>query len=361
MVGADIIENKLLLVGLTVTGSTDQGATPLGPDTPLVTVHLNAINSILTGKFIYPAPQWTKILILFIISVGLGIANGSLSPRKSMLATVVALVFYLFAGYLTFIQMSLILPIIPPVIAIVLIYSSTMFYRFLTEERQKIWIRKALGQYLAPSIMQEVLKNPDNLKLRGIRNNLPVLLSDIVGLTPICEKLQPEEVVQILNEYLDKMTECIFKNSGTLDKYVGDEIVAFFGAPGGEHDDDHPKHAILAALDMQEALADLQKKWESEGRQKIRSGIGINTGEMLVGNMGSSGIFDYTVIGDEVNLGARVEQLTRAHNCEIIITEATYKHIQNLVEVKELGVEKVKGKEKGVRIFAVLGKKKNMD
>ena len=234
---------------------------------------------------------------------------------------------------------------------------SAMFYRFLAEERQKIWIRKALGRYLAPNVMQEVLKNPDQLKLGGTRKNLTVLFSDIVGFTPICEKLQPEEVVQLLNEYLGKMTECIFKHSGTLDKYVGDEIVAFFGAPGGEHADDHPKHAILAALDMQDELTALQKKWADEGKETIRCGIGINTGEMLVGNMGSSDIFDYTVIGDEVNLGARVEQLTRLHKCDIIVTEATYKHIQDLVEAKELGVEKVKGKEKGVRIYEVLGRK----
>ena len=356
---SSLIEDKLLLVGLTVTGSTDQGATPLAPDTPLVTVHLNAINSILTGKFVYISPEWVGIMIILLISIGLGVCNGSLSPVKSTMTTVIAFIFYLFTSYFIFARMSFIIPVIPPVVAIVLIYSSMIFYRFLTEERQKIWIRKALGRYLAPNVMQEVLRNPDQLRLGGIRKNLTVLFSDIVGFTPICEKLQPEEVVQLLNEYLGKMTECIFRHSGTLDKYVGDEIVAFFGAPGEEHADDHATHAILAALDMRDELYILQQKWESEGKQKIQCGIGINTGEMLIGNMGSTDIFDYTVIGDEVNLGARVEQLTRVHGYDIIITESTYNHVKDIIEAKELGIEKVKGKERGVRIFAVLGRKQN--
>jgi adenylate cyclase len=153
------------------------------------------------------------------------------------------------------------------------------------------------------------------------------------------------------------MTECIFKNSGTLDKYVGDEIVAFFGAPSDEHRDDHARHAVLAALDMRDELVKLQERWKSEEKQKLEAGIGINTGEMLVGNMGSSNIFDYTVIGDEVNLGARVEELTRTHDAQIIITESTYEQVKDMVEAVEIGVEKIRGREKGIRIFEVCGRK----
>ena len=128
---------------------------------------------------------------------------------------------------------------------------------------------------------------------------------------------------------------------------------------GDEHKDDHAQHAVLAALDMRDELVKLQKRWKSEEKQKLEAGVGINTGEMIVGNMGSSNIFDYTVIGDEVNLGARVEEMTRTHDAQIIITENTYEQVKDIVEAVEIGVEKVKGKEKGVRVFEVLGRKEN--
>ncbi len=355
--GAELIEDKLLLVGLTVTGSTDENPTPLSPLTPLVTVHLNAINSIITDDFIYLSSKWVNIAVILVLSLGLALCNGSLSPIRSTVLTVLVLAAYLVAGYRAFLSWSVMIPIVPPVMAIVLVYASVTSYRFLSEERQKMWIRKVLGQYLPASVMHEVLEDPEKLKLGGVRKNLTVLFSDIRGFTPMCEKLTAEQVVQILNEYLDKMTECIFKNSGTLDKYVGDEIVAFFGAPGNEHEDDHAEHAILAALDMRDELVKLQTRWKSQERQRLEAGIGINTGEMLVGNMGSSNIFDYTVIGDEVNLGARVEELTRMHDAQIIITENTYEQVKDIVEAVEIGVEKVRGRGKGIRIFEVRGRK----
>ena len=350
------LADKMVFVGEMGTGTVDTKPTPIGEETELVAMHLNAANSILQQEFVHLASPAGRTAILLAACVLTAVLSAGTSPRTSLLAATAMLLGYGLISWRIFGHSTLILPMVAPMTGMVLSFAVVIFYRYLTEERQKLWIRKALGRYLSPNIMNEVLAAPGKLTLGGQRRRLTVLFSDIRGFTTFCESHEPEEVVQILNEYLGRMTEQIFTHSGTLDKYVGDAIVAFFGAPGEEHAQ-HALDAARAALAMKAALRELQEKWRCDGCETLDAGIGINTGEMLVGNMGSTDIFDYTVIGDQVNLGARVESLTRDYNCHIIITESTYNEIRDHAEVRELGEETVKGKTKPIKVYELVGLK----
>lgn len=346
--------DKMVFVGEMGTGTVDTKPTPIGEETELVGLHLNAANSILRQEFVRPTTPAAQVLILLACCLFTTVASAGTSPRTSLLAATALFFGYGLIAWRVFAASTLVLPMVAPMVGIVFSFSVVIFYRYLTEERQKLWIRKALGRYLSPNVMSEVLADPAKLQLGGERRRLTVLFSDIRSFTPFCESREPEEVVTILNEYLTHMTQQIFEHSGTLDKYVGDEIVAFFGAPGEAHDQ-HALDAAKAALAMKATLAELQEKWRAEGREPLDFGVGLNTGEMLVGNMGSTDIFDYTVIGDQVNVGARVEALTRDYDCHIIITESTLNEIRDRAQVRELGEETVRGTTRPIRIYELTG------
>jgi adenylate cyclase len=244
-----------------------------------------------------------------------------------------------------------------PILVIIFSFIATTSYRYITEEKEKKWVRKAFSHYLSPKVMEEILTDPSKLGLGGKRENLTVLFSDIRGFTSYCEKRAPEDIIPILNEYLDVMSNVILKYNGTLDKYVGDEIVAFFGAPAMKQPLNHAEMAVRTSLEMVAELKKLHEKWKSEGKEPLDFGVGINTGPMMVGNMGSTNRLNYTVIGDEVNLGARVEALTRDYNVRIIITQSTYDNVKDMVEVKRLGEVMVKGKAQPVIVYELLSLK----
>ena len=201
-----------------------------------------------------------------------------------------------------------------------------------------------------------MLKDPSKLKLGGDKKNLSVLFSDIRGFTTVSEKLTPEELVHLLNEYLTAMTDIVFKYDGLLDKYMGDAIMAVFGAPLDQPD--HPERACMTAIRMMEKLKKLQKKWSDEERPVLDIGIGINSGDMVVGNMGSEMRFDYTVMGDSVNLGSRLEGINKEYGTNIVISEFTYEKVKDTLLCRELDSVRVKGKALPVRIYELLGERK---
>lgn len=219
-------------------------------------------------------------------------------------------------------------------------------------------VRTNLSRYLSPQIVEDIIKKDVQVNLGGDRRVVTVLFMDMIGFTSLSERLQPEEVVSILNEYFTEMSEAIFRWEGTLDKFAGDQIMAFWGAPTEQPD--HAELAVRCAIDVSKKLDALRKRWEREGKPVLDSGIGINTGEALVGNIGVEGKkMDYTVIGDNVNLAARVEKLTRQYKTRILFTEYTFAHIEDClksdrlghIKLTDLAEVKVKGKEKGVRIY----------
>jgi adenylate cyclase len=204
-----------------------------------------------------------------------------------------------------------------------------------------------------------MLKDPTKLKLGGDKKTLSVLFSDIRGFTTVSETMTPEELVHLLNEYLTAMTDIVFKYDGLLDKYMGDAIMAVYGAPLDQPD--HPVRACRTALDMMEELKKLQTKWSEEGRPILQVGVGINSGDMVVGNMGSQMRFDYTVMGDSVNLGSRLEGINKEYGTNIVISEYTYAAVKDILFCRELDSVVVKGKKLPVKIYELLCEKKDAE
>jgi len=349
----ETLKGKICLVGLTATGTHDMGPIPLDTDYPYVGTHSNLLDTILTQKFLRRVSNIVIVSIFLFTALIMGLVS-LMRLWKGLVFVLFYVALYFGLVYFSLHMLGLWIGVMGTLGIVVFSFAGIMSIRFFTEEKEKAWIKKAFSHYMAPDVMNELLKDPSKLRLGGERRVLTVLFSDIKGFTSYSEKRKPEEVVKILNEYLDAMTRVIFENKGTLDKYVGDEIMAIFGAPRYEPPEVSAKQAVKTAIDMMERLSQLQDKWAQEGYEALDIGIGINTGEMVVGNMGSSLVMDYTVIGDAVNLGARIEALTRKYNNNIIISEFTYQYVKDIVEVNPLEPIKVKGKDIPVMMYEVV-------
>ena len=265
---------------------------------------------------------------------------------------------YLGTVFYFFKEQGYIVNIVGPALGVLNTYLIVVIYKYITEEKQKKWIKNAFSHYLSPVLIDQIIANPDALALGGVRRELTVLFSDIRSFTTYCESHTAEEVVAILNEYLDAMVKVTIKYNGTIDKFVGDEIMAVYGSPLWVEPKIQAKDAVTTAIEMIKRLNELHEQWATEGRKPLSIGVGVNTGEMITGNMGSTEIFDYTVIGDNVNVGARVEALTRNYDTDIIITESTYDLVKDEnFALRELDSIVVKGKTKPVKIFSVDGYK----
>lgn len=350
-------------IGATATG-LDTGQIPLTRHSPLIAVHLNAANTMLTGEFMREMPYAGNVALSVLLGALAWLFSYRLPYARGTLILVLVAAMYIFAAGFLFCAWNFVMGVVAPMLCLISSTMTTTAFRLVVVDREKRHIKRALSHYVTREIMEEVLRNPAALKLGGARKKLTVLFSDICGFTKFCEGRRPEEVVARLNEYMDEMTEAIFNHRGTLDKYVGDEIVAIFGAPRDETKVRHagdPKtdalNAVMAALEMRERLGALQERWRVLGLEIFEMGIGINTGEMIVGNMGSKKVMDYTVIGDEVNLGARVEGLTREYDAPILITGSTYECVRDAILAERVGEVRVKGRERLVTVYRVLGLK----
>jgi len=356
---ADKIRGKIVLVGATATGIYDLRVTPFGATYPGVEIHATVIDNILHRNFLTHSGLIRFIDICAIILFGL--LMGMIIPRlravTGILFALIILGIFVAANMFIFSNYNIWLNIIYPALTMIVIYLAITVYRYVTEEREKKKIRGAFQYYLTASVINEMLKDPSKLKLGGDKKNLSVLFSDIRGFTTISEKLSPEDLVHLLNEYLTAMTDIVFKYDGTLDKYMGDAIMAIFGAPLDQPD--HARRACQTALDMMNELHRLQKKWQAEGKPPLNIGIGINSGDMVVGNMGSQMRFDYTVMGDMVNLGSRLEGTNKEYGSNIIFSEFTYNAIKDSMCCRELDSVRVKGKKLPVKIYELLGEKKD--
>ena len=354
------VEDSLCIIGLTAPGTHDFNPIPYESTYPMVGTHGNVLNSILTRQFITQAPSSVNLTVLLILAALIGLSLPFLSSLNGLFFTLAILAGTFFASLYWFNQ-GVWLHLASPSLLSLFSFLGITSYKFSTEEKSKREIKNAFSKYVSPEIIEEIIRDPSKLCLGGDRRKLAVLFSDIRGFTSYSEKRNPEAIVSILNEYLDAMTKVIVEHKGTLDKYVGDEIMAVFGAPSYEEPHVSSQRAVTCAIRMLERLNILREKWIKEGLEPLDIGIGINTGEMIVGNMGSELRMDYTVIGDAVNLGARVEALTRQFNAHLIITEATYRYVKDIVEVKPLEAIKVKGKEIPVMIYEVLGLKERAE
>jgi adenylate cyclase len=257
------------------------------------------------------------------------------------------LVYFLFTNHQIYLQM------LYPLGCLITVYVAVAFMRFIAEERERMRIRAAFQNYVAPEVVNTMLQHPDMLKLGGEKREMTVLFSDIRGFTTISEQMEPEVLVGLLHSYLNPMTETVFKNHGTMDKYIGDAIMAIYGAPLVLPD--HANRACETALEMIETLRHLWEGWRAKSLPELKIGIGINSGPMTVGNMGSERLFDYTVIGDNVNLASRLEGLNKYYGTAILISGATQKLLQNSFVLREVDRVRVKGKKAPVSIFELRG------
>lgn len=355
---AEFFKDKIVLIGTSALATYDQKVTPLAADIPGVEKNATVVQNIIMNNFNRPSPGIIELIIIIITGILFGLTLPRLKAIKSSAIAIGFVVSYILISCYLLIYYGFWMNLIYPVTNMLSIFVIQTIIRFFFEEKKARDIRKMFSSYVSPKIVEILISNPEKAGIGGIRREITVLFSDIRGFTSISEKHSPEEVVAILNEYLGEMTEIVFKWDGTLDKFIGDAILAFWGAPIIQ--ENHAELAVKCALNMIEKLDELQKKWEAEGKPKLDIGVGINTGEVLVGNIGAVGKkMDYTVIGDHVNLGSRVESLTRKYNVRILITESTLNKIRDplgaglLGHVSVLGKEKVivKGKAKPVGIF----------
>ncbi len=339
------LRGKIVLIGATAAGIYDLRVTPFSEVMPGVEKHASVISAIIENRFLKKV-SFPMDLILLLVS---GFLFSFIVTRfKSMGATFTAglfLAFILGLDYFLFVHQGLWVRVAYPSINILLVFISAMTYNYAFEERAARKIRAMFSNYATERVVNELIANPEMARLGGERREMTVLFSDVVGFTSFSEKHTPEEVVAILNEYLGAMTDVIFRWDGTLDKFVGDEIVAFWGAPMRQ--ENHAELATRCALHMVKRLEELQQKWQAEGKPLLDAGIGLNTGEVVVGNVGAEGKkMDYTVIGDHVNLGARVESLTRRFQAHLLITEFTLEKIRGPVRAHSIGHLSLKGKER---------------
>jgi adenylate cyclase len=228
-----------------------------------------------------------------------------------------------------------------------------IIHRYVAEEQARVRLRQTFESYVAPAVVQEIMKHPDNLRLGGERRELTILFTDIRGFTTLSENLAPEELVKVLHDFLNPMSNIIIQHRGTIDKYIGDAIMALYGAPL-----DLPDHARLACrtgLDMVATLRELGSQWAAQGRPQFRIGVGINSGVAAVGNMGSDRLFDYTAVGDNVNLASRLEGLNKYYGTEILISQATVNNLHGEFILRPVDLVQVKGKAQHLEVFELLG------
>jgi len=352
-------KDKIIMVGATAIAIYDTRSTPFSSlgEYPGLEIHATVINNIITNNFL-KKPKLTTIfdaLAILIIGLFTGVVVRRVGALKGILFSSVLFILYILLSYWLFMYWGIWVTIIYPLLVLVLVYTSLTVYRYLTEEKERKKIKGAFTYYVSSSVVNEMLKHPEKLKLGGDRKDLSVLFSDIRGFTTIAEGLTPEELVHLLNEYLTVMTDIVLKNDGLLDKYMGDAIMAIFGAPLDLPD--HPIKACHAALEMIKELKNLNQKWIAEGKHPMDIGIGINTGPMIVGNMGSAQRFDFTVMGDSVNLGSRLEGVNKSYKTNIIISEFTFESVKNDFTCMELDAVRVKGKKRPVKIYSLVGYK----
>jgi adenylate cyclase len=349
-VGEGFFREKIVLIGSSAVALSDLKPTPASRNMmPGVEVHANALYTLINNSFIhYPTILLTLILILGIAIVTTSLAS-YLKPWLSLLLTVIVFIGFLVACDLLFDTKNIWLEIVRPSYTLVLSYIVAIAYRFAVAERSKRELRRTFDRYVSREVVEQIISNPDQLKLGGERKDITVLFSDIRGFTSMSESMQPEEVVGILNDYLTTMTDIILEYGGTIDKFIGDAIMAVFGAPIPYAD--HTLRAAKASLRMRDALKTLWLKWTEEQKHPFDIGIGISTGEAIVGNIGSVRRTEYTAIGDIVNLGARIEPLNKEYNTHILISEAVYERIKDFITVSEIGQVRVRGKKHEVRLF----------
>ncbi|MBI4830199.1 MAG: CHASE2 domain-containing protein [Candidatus Lindowbacteria bacterium] len=353
----DDLRGGVFFYGLTAAGTHDLNPMPFSPRYPMVGSIANVFNTIITDQFITPMEELWRLPLFLVIGLIVGYILSSRTTIRGSVFTLLFLVVYLLFAHELFVLRRVWIDMVGPAGIVILSEVGIVWYKFSTAEKKRKFIRQAFEHYMNPKVVEQIAKNPDMLELGGKEMVLTALFSDVAGFTTISERLTAHQLVELLNEYLTAMTDIILKYDGLLDKYEGDAIMAVFGAP--IHYADHAARACYVALEMQEQLRTMREKWKAEGKPELYARVGMNTGAMVVGNMGSRVRFDYTVMGDSVNLASRLEGVNKQYSTDIMISEFTLEHCKENVIAREVDLIRVKGKAKPVRIYEVLARSKD--
>lgn len=348
------LRGRIVLVGTTAPGLLDLRATPVGAAYPGVEMHANLIAGMLDGR-IKQKPGYilgAEVLQLLVVGGLLAWLLPLLSPLRALLLAASTLLAVAGLNFWLWQSADLVMPLASSLLLIVLLFGFNMSWGYFAESRSKRQFAELFGQYVPPELVDEMARDPESYSMAGQSRELTVLFSDVRDFTSIAEGLDPKDLARLMNEYLGAMTAVIRRHRGTLDKYMGDEIMAFWGAP--VNDPDHARHAVLAALEMQREMGRLAESFKARGWPELHIGVGVNTGMMTVGDMGSPVRKAYTVMGDAVNLGSRLEGIAKEYGAGVVVGETTRARLADMA-CRELDRIRVKGKAEPVAIYEPLG------
>jgi adenylate cyclase len=349
-VPSEVFRDRIVLIGPTTEILHDQFQTPFARrgDMPGVEIHANALETLIRGNRIHEMPVATSTSLAAAAALVGSALVVRLRALRGLLAAAGLWAVLIAAAFIGFTFFDVWMRVMAPSLALVLGYGTNVLEAFVREQRE----RRRLSQFFSPAVVREVVRQKEEGSLSTSRRLVTVLFSDIRGFTSISEKIEPERVAEMLREYLSEMTEIVFKHGGTVDKYIGDCIMALYNVPF--EDPEHAIKAVRTALEFQDRTLAVSRRWEAKLGITVKNGVGINTGDAVVGTLGSRQRLEYTAIGDAINLGSRLESLTKDYNTSIIISEFTYEHVKDHFVTKELGDVTVKGKSRPVKIYAVL-------
>lgn len=355
-----LFRDKIVFIATTAAGTYDLRVTPLSPFTPGVLIHMAALDNILRSRSMRQASYWVFAATTLVLCLGTAWGFMLLQRQTAKIGLILGLaVGYYGIAVHAFTEHGLWLELAFPEGGLAMTYAVAATVEYLTEGRQRRVLRAMFDKYMAAEVVDEIMRHAHGIKLGGEKKELTVLFSDVAGFTTISEQMEPEALVELLNRYLTAMTDVILRYRGNVNKYLGDGIMAIFGAPRGD-----PNHATLAchaALESQEALVRLREEWKAQGYPEIMARIGVNSGPIVVGNMGSQARMEYTVMGDHVNLASRLEGANKFYDTLILLGPRTYELARGDIEAREVDVMRVKGKREPVVVYELLARKGTLD
>ena len=346
----DVLGGKIAVVSEVRTGASDVGPIPTDNQFPLSGVHSNSINTILTGNFLREAGGVEMVLVELAVMIVLVTLALRLSSRNFSLGSFGLIVVYFLAAGLVFLYANLILNVLRPILQVGLAAFTVIAYRYVNEQKEKEVLRRTFEAYFPPAVVRKIMLNPSLVTAAGQKKELTILFSDIKSFTTHSSTLTPDEIQKLLNEYFDSMVEIVFKYEGTVDKFIGDGLMVFFGDP--EPQPDHAVRCVKAAIEMQQKCRELKARWVQEGKFPLMIRIGINTGPVVVGNMGSDRRLSYTVLGADVNLAQRLEANAPVEG--IMIAQRTYEFVKDRIPTRPLEPIMVKGLDKPIKVYEVV-------
>lgn len=350
----DFFKEKIVLVGAYFKESHDRKLTPFENESGLygVEIHANILNTIYSENFLRDANRTSELIILLFLSALGAILFIRMKPNRGLLLAFVITLVYGALSFFLYVTSGFIIEIFDPIFTVFLSWLGAVLYNYLIVEKEKKYVRNTFSRFVSAEVVNNILDNGNSIELGGELREVAIFFSDICGFTSMSEKMDPAEIVEMLNEYFTEMTDIVFKYDGTLNKYIGDAIMAIYGAPVAM--ENASERALRASLEMREKLSLFNENRIKDGKIPVHMGMGLHWGKVLVGNIGSPRQMEYTVIGDAVNVCSRIEGLTRHFDTDLLISDALYDEVRDLIEVETLEPVDVKGKSRKIIVHKVL-------